>query len=76
MAIWAVGDHAGEIRETDRGEIEFAIKESGYPYELRDLTLAQLGALALKRGVDWYAFSKPEALALARTRGEMNGDAN
>lgn len=73
MAVWIVDDRTGAIGKSSRAELESAIEEAGYPYPLNEMSLEELGQLAISRGLDCFCFSKAEALAMAediRTRRE------
>lgn len=60
-------------QESSRAELEAAIADSGYPYDLSDSTLSEVKAIADSRGLDRFCWSKSEADSIVRYYRSLRG---
>ena len=60
-------------QESSRAELEAAIADSGYQYDLSDSPLSEVKAIADSRGLDYFCWSKAEADSLVRYYRSLRG---
>lgn len=60
-------------QESSRAELEAAIADSGYPYDLSDSTLDEVKSIADSRGLDYFCWSKAEADSIVRYYRSLRG---
>ena len=65
-------DHRG-YQESSRAELEAAIPDSGYQYDLSDSPLSEVKAIADSRGLDYFCWSKAEAYSIVRYYRSLRG---
>ena len=53
-------------QESSRAELEAAIADSGYQYDLSDSPLSEVKAIADSRGLDRFCWSREEADSIVR----------
>lgn len=64
--IYELDDDRRGYSESSRAELEAAIADSGYQYDLSDSTLSEVKAIADSRGLDRFCWSREEADSIVR----------
>lgn len=53
-------------QKSSRAELEAAIADSGYPYDISDSPLSEVKSIADSRGLDYFCWSKEEAESIVK----------
>ena len=64
--IYELDDDRRGYSESSRAELEAAIADSGYQYDLSDSTLSEVTAIADSRGLDRFCWRREEADSIVR----------
>ena len=64
--IYELDDDRRGYSESSRAELEAAIADSGYQYDLSDSPLSEVKAIADSRGLDRFCWSREEADSIVR----------
>lgn len=71
--IYELDDDRRGYQESSRAELEAAIADSGYQYDLSDSPLSEVKAIADSRGLDYFCWSKAEADSIVRYYRSLRG---